>query len=101
MKIKKVIYFPTGFEPGMDKGYPCIFYAGAIIKDIRSVYYRGSKNKENAKSGHGPWILVNKCLDYSDEAWELCLDYMDRRSAITQEWNKLRMNIKKKVKDEH
>lgn len=96
--MRKVIYFPTGLEPGMNKGCPCIFYATKIIKDLKKKWYKGSRNKDAAEKGLGSWVLVNKCLDYSDEAWELCLDYQARRLVIEQEWNKLRMNIKKATK---
>jgi len=94
--MRKVIYFPTGTEPGMKKGYPCILYATKIIQDLNRKYYKGSREKEDAEMGYGGWYLINKCLDYSDEAWELCVDYQKRRSAIEEEWNKLRMSIKKR-----
>ena len=97
--MNKVIYFPTGLEPGMNKGFPCIFYVIKIIKSLKKSYYKGSRNIEEARSGRGSWILVNKCLDYSDEAWELCVDYIKRKAAIENEWTKLRMNIKRSVKD--
>ena len=94
-KIKKFIYFP-GFGDGrMRPGYPEIIYVDVLF--YRTL--RGNRDLEELKNGRFGSYYSNRAIPFTEEGWELCMDYKKRRALIELEEKELKKKVKKLAKE--
>jgi len=94
-EIKKFIYFPGFGDAQMRPGYPELLYVSNIWKDVGRIHLSGNRIKEELLKGRKSYFYGARAFPFTEEGWELCMDYKKRRTLIEAEEKELKKKIKK------
>lgn len=82
--LKKLIYFPRVHERKTD---PYVIFA----LDKWGREWRGNVDAEELLKRKFQFFADVRCQPYSEELWQACQAWMDRRRALAEDFDKLRI----------
>ena len=98
----RVIYFPVKHEIGCTEKEPIILVVTKIIgwNAAFNAITLSEYEKNPQPSGWGAMYSAKRCITYTDEAWQVCQDYLERKAALEAEYKKLQSTAKKATSHE-
>lgn len=96
--IIKMIYIPTGIEPGMKRHHPVIIYIfQKIIIDDR-IECMGNKNYEELISGRYSFYPYSRCYPFSHSVWNACLKHANQEYQLNIDYENIVKGARRKDK---
>ena len=80
--VQKFIYFP---RPHERQGDPYVIY----VLDKWGEEWRGNPDPAELLQRQFSTYLIARCQPYSEELWARCQDWIDRRTALNEEFEQL------------
>jgi len=85
LKFRKMIYFPSVYETTPEGyGIPWLVWVCFELEDS----FGGVRDERDIGKGVFGFFAKKRCLEFSEEGWELVLDYIARRQALNEEYRK-------------
>lgn len=95
----KIIYMPTGVEPGMVHGFPVVM--GVIRYLDRGNQVIACKleltHLNDFQSGKGQYLKASRAIPYSDLAWSICQEHINKRVALEEEYKRIPQAIRRAI----
>jgi len=86
MKARKAIYFPTGYEAGMERGRPVVIW---VVKAWPDGAIHFARHEDEVDSGRYSSGRANRAVPFSELLWRQVRAYLGRLDAVEDEYRRL------------
>ena len=95
--LNKVIYFPVKNEIGCQEAEPVVLVVTKVIgwNNVFNGITLEQYEKKLPEKGWGAQYSLKRCIPFTDAAWKLCQDYIERKQAMSDEYKTLQSVAKK------